>query len=479
MKRKLLSTILCMALATGLLSGCGGKETDGTADSTGGTAESVEEAGGDTAAAGGENADAQTDGAESTGEQKFEKTVTLSYLTWTYADRTDSTDKWIDDCLERFNIKIELQNAPGDDYFTTFKAKMAADELPDLVGVHSITPRYETASTQIKEDTFIDVSDLENVGKYPQEVLDTLKINGKLFYVPTTQNTMGVLYNKTVFEENGLSVPGNYEEFVSVMETLKGAGTPPLAGSFADAWTAQIIPFIAFDSYVLRNDPDVAKKLYDVETNESTLRWSDLGEGIDKTLGLTKEWIDAGYFSNDPIGTDANTACQLLATGKAAMFITGCWEYSVAAQAAEDPSVIGFFPLPLNEPEEELILPVTASEGICINSASENLEAAKIALNYYLSEEIQELVIAEVGGLPLNSQLEATDEFSQEVIDSMDNCRADMNGFYSRSAAGYMLPKASSFNRPDELASLAGGYSTPEEFCQRADAAVAEIADIK
>lgn len=479
MRRKLLSTILCMALTAGLLSGCGGKGADGNADSDDRAAESAGETKEDSAAESGKDADTQAAPAEGAGEQKFEKTVTLSYLTWTYADRTASTDKWIDDCLERFNIKIELQNAPGDDYFTTFKAKMAADELPDLVGVHSITPRYETASTQIKEDTFIDVSDLENTGKYPQEILDTLKINGKLFYVPTTQNTMGVLYNKAVFEENGISVPGNYEEFVNVMETLKGAGTPPLAGSFADAWTAQIIPFIAFDSYVLRNDPDVARKLYNVETNESTLRWSDLGEGIDKTLGLTKKWIDAGYFSNDPIGTDANTACQLLATGKAAMFITGCWEYSVAAQAAEDPSIIGFFPLPLNEPGEELILPVTASEGICINSTSENLEAAKIALNYYLSEEIQELVIAEVGGLPLNSQLKATDQFSQEVIDSMGSCRADMNGFYSRSAAGYMLPKASSFNRPDELASLAGGYSTPEEFCQRADAAVAEIADIK
>lgn len=408
-----------------------------------------------------------------------EEPTTLTYLTWTYADRTESTDYWIEQCLEQYNIEIEMQNVTSDEYATMLKAKLAAEELPDLVSVHSISAQYDCEGTRVKEDTFLDLSDIPGVEKFSETVLNSVTVNDKLYYVPVTQNTVGVLYNKKVFEENGLSIPKNYDEFMTLMDKLVELGVAPLAGSFADGWSAQIIPFVAFDNWIWRDDPEVAYKLYDVSTNVSTMRWVDLGDDIISTMGLTKAWIDAGYFTDDPLGTDANTACQLLANGQAAMFATGSWEYGVAAAASEDPTNIGFFALPLNDAGETTILPVSSNEGLCISASSENVEAAKKAMELYLSADVQEKVASDLGAVSTNSEVESDDEFVKEVVAVIAECETSADGFYGASAAGHMLPRASSFSRADELVSLAGGYTEPIDYCETADAAIAEVADVQ
>lgn len=408
-----------------------------------------------------------------------EEPTTITYLTWTYADRTASTDYWIQQCLEQHNIEIEMQNVTSDEYATMLKAKMAAEELPDLVSVHSISAQYDCEGTKITEDTFLDLSDIPGLENFSETVINSVKVNDELFYVPVSQNTVGVLYNKQVFEENGLAIPKNYDEFMAVMDKLVELGIAPLAGSFADGWSAQIIPFVAFDNWIWRNDPEVAYKLYDVSTNVSTMRWVDLGDDIISTMGLTKAWIDGGYFTEDPLGTDANTACQLLATGQAAMFATGSWQAGVAIAASEDPANIGFFALPLNSAEENTILPVSSNEGLCISASSENLEAAKLAMEVYLSPEVQAMVASDLGAVSTNSKVESTDVFVKEVMDVIGSCETSADGFYGASAFGHMLPRASSFSRADELVSLAGGYTEPIDYCETADAAIAEVADVQ
>lgn len=410
-----------------------------------------------------------------TEENYFDEPVTLSYLTWNYSDRTASTDAWIQGCKEKYNIDIEVQNVSSDQYGAAFKSKLAAEYMPDLVMVSKITPAYECQFTQITADTFIDISDLENIGNFNSEVVEGAKVNGTLYYLPCTENTIGVIYNESVFEENGLAVPTNIDEFYAVMDQLKDAGIAPLAGSFADAWSAQIIPFIAFDNYVVRDKEDVGIQLFNSETQESTLRWSDLGEGAEKALGLTNKWINEGYFTDDPLSTDASVAAQLLATGKAAMWITGVWEHSVVESAGDGSTKFRFFPLPLNEAGEETILPVTATEGICISSSSENVEAAKLALNYYLSDEIQNMVVADVLGIPTNNNVVVDSYFFDDILSAIDSSQICMNGFYGgTSMKGNLIPTTASFDRPGELVSLAGGYSTPEEFCEKMDKAIEE-----
>ena len=53
-------------------------------------------------------------------------------------------------------------------------------------------------------------------------------------------------YNKKVFIDLGITeIPSNLDEFVALMDKIKAAGIAPLAGSWAEPWSAQIVHMIA------------------------------------------------------------------------------------------------------------------------------------------------------------------------------------------------------------------------------------------
>lgn len=471
MRKKLMCALLCAAMAVALLAGCGSKPAVEQENASASDTQEAEEASVETT-----EESEQAEGVDT----YFEKPVTLSYLTWTYADVPQTIDEWMEGCKEKFNIEIELQNMSGSDenYASTFLARLAADDLPDLVMLHRLTPAmYTDGGAQVDANTFVDISNLENVKNFPEGVISNVMRDGKLYLVPTTQNVLGVIYNKNVFADNGLDIPTDINQFMELMDTLKEKGIAPLAGSFADAWSTQIIPFIAWDNFVGRNDHDAAKKLYDESTDTSTMRWVGL-EGAEETFALTKDWIDAGYFTDDPLATNVSVASQFLADGEAAMFITGSWVYPVALEACEEGVELGFFPLPLNEPGEDIYVPMTAPEGIAISAKSKNVEAAKIAYNYWLSEEIQQTLAEESGGVATHTGV-ALNAFAEETRAATENNYLLFPDLYTKSY-GYCIPQDSPhYLTASYFQSILAETLTPAQLLEDLDASTAEVATIQ
>ena len=71
----------------------------------------------------------------------------------------------------------------------------------------------------------IDVSFL-----YPESI-KAYTVDDKLLSLPIMQQAYGIVVNKTLLINEGLFVPKNYEEFLTVMEALKEKGYTPLQGS--------------------------------------------------------------------------------------------------------------------------------------------------------------------------------------------------------------------------------------------------------
>src|SRR5206468_629138 len=72
--------------------------------------------------------------------------------------------------------------------------------------------------------------------------------NGQVFGVPTgTAQGGGVLYNKKIFAQNGISVPKTWAEFEANNDKLKAAGVPPVLQTYGDTWTSQL--FVLADYY--------------------------------------------------------------------------------------------------------------------------------------------------------------------------------------------------------------------------------------
>ena len=55
-------------------------------------------------------------------------------------------------------------------------------------------------------------------------MLNNISRDGTLFYLPGPSQVRGILYNKTLFQENGWEVPGNYEEFTELCKTIEASG---------------------------------------------------------------------------------------------------------------------------------------------------------------------------------------------------------------------------------------------------------------
>jgi raffinose/stachyose/melibiose transport system substrate-binding protein len=335
------------------------------------------------------------------------KSVTLRYSTWDYADRRASTDAFIAGAKEKLNITIELENYPTDQYENMVKTKVSSGDAPDLINVHGVISGYgmELAGA----GAFLDTSDIAARRSFVPSALEAGQLDGRHYFVSVTTNVLGVLYNKAVFAKLGIVVPRDIDAFTAACGKIRSAGIVPIAGGFKDSWTTQIIPFIAIEQYLEYglSNADGLKKLADGRISYSDPRFR-------KALAVQNDWATKGYFPDSFLGSDINVASAMVGTGTAAMLVNGTWQYS-AVQSADPSAQIGFFALPLNAKGEKVMVPTAPGGGICISATSKNPPAAKRALEYYLSEEIQGQVVADVKGITTNRYMKVSDPFLAEV----------------------------------------------------------------
>lgn len=193
MKKRMVSAMLCAAMVASMLAGCGNKNT--AADNT---------------AADKDNATAtQTEAKE---EEKTEtadgEQVTISYACW------DSNQaKLIQTLADEFeaenpNIKIDIQVNGWSDYWTALEAAGTGGSLPDTFWMHSNNIYYYGSNDQLLDLTdYIANSDLVDLANYPQGLDDIYNIDGKQYAIPKDYDTIALWYNKTLFDEAGISYP--------------------------------------------------------------------------------------------------------------------------------------------------------------------------------------------------------------------------------------------------------------------------------
>ncbi|WP_219642676.1 ABC transporter substrate-binding protein [Cohnella sp. CFH 77786] len=455
-KKKWGALALALALTGSLLAGCG---------KSGG-----EESGSSAPASASPSSSASPSDSASPSSAAPAEAVTLKYMTWDYSDRTKSTDAFIQAVKDKFNITIDMQNIPTDQYATSIKTKFASNDVPDLVQVHGLDQNLFSGAEKltIDPDKFADLSDLPSVSEFLPAVIEARKKNvaNKLFYVPVSTNVLGVIYNKKVFSDNGIALPTNYDEFVAACEKLKAAGVTPIAGGFKDAWVTQIIPFIAFGQYINAKDMSIREKLAD-----GSLKYADIKADVTKVLNVQQEWADKGYFQKGFLGTDINVASQLVGTGKAAMLINGTWQYK-AVQDADPNAQIGFFALPLNAPGEKTAVPTISDSGFIVSMESKHVDKAKEALNYYLSAENQTRVISDLNGIPTNTKVKVDSPFVTEVQAAMAAGEVQPD-FWN--AGGYYRPSGSAFLIDKEMQNLLAKGITIDDFIAKYDAENAKV----
>lgn len=209
--RKAIVLLCCAALTTGILAGC---TPSGAPQSTGGQSAPAPESGTVSAAA----------------PILFEKPVTFSMLTPSHASWPFQEDWYVLDLVkEKTNAEFKITAVDTEGFTEKLNLTMASGDLPDLI--YLLTPQL--VQQYGSQGAFVNI--FEHIDKMPnfkawyekneQYALNYLSADGALYQFPQQgveeTNRRGWLYRADIFEQAGLEVPTNKDEFYNVLVKLK------------------------------------------------------------------------------------------------------------------------------------------------------------------------------------------------------------------------------------------------------------------
>jgi raffinose/stachyose/melibiose transport system substrate-binding protein len=123
---------------------------------------------------------------------------------------------------ENIKVNVTLEMPSSDQYESVLQARLAGDDAPDLYTLHAnIIGLYNKAGH------LTDLSSEPLAAKIYENVKATVSVDGKLLAVPIESQAWGVLYNKTIFEDCGLTPPNTLTELKAVCKRSKPKATRP------------------------------------------------------------------------------------------------------------------------------------------------------------------------------------------------------------------------------------------------------------
>jgi len=160
----------------------------------------------------------------------------------------------------------------------------------------------------------------------PSSLLDSCTVDGKIYCAPINIHSWEWLWlSNKAFEDAGVDVPTNWEEFVAAAPALREAGKIPLAVG-GQPWQAGGAFRVLMSSLA---GPEVYKAVYGDKDAEAA--------GGPEVGKVFQAMADARMMAKGSNVQDWNQATNLVITGKAGGQIMGDWaqgEFQVAGQVA-------------------------------------------------------------------------------------------------------------------------------------------------
>lgn len=189
MKRKVLSTILSLALAATMLAGCGGKTADSGSKGTTG---------------------------ELDGEIVF-------WHSFTQGPRLEVIQKAADEFVkENPKVKIKIETFSWNDFYTKWTTGLASGNVPDMS-----TALPGQVAEMINYDALAPINDLINdIGKdkFSENALAEGTVDGKQYSIPLYSHAQVMWVRKDLLKANNLKVPETWDELYNVAKTLTKDG---------------------------------------------------------------------------------------------------------------------------------------------------------------------------------------------------------------------------------------------------------------
>jgi raffinose/stachyose/melibiose transport system substrate-binding protein len=316
--------------------------------------------------------------------------VTLTYLV-DDSQNSQDTAKALADAYTVLhpNVTITIESRPGGtEGDNIVKTRLATGEMDDLFWYNSGSLLQALHPT----DTLVDISKEPFIANIVESFLPTVSQNEQIFGVPSgTALGGGILYNKKVFDQVGVSVPKTWAEFEANNDKIKAAGIAPVIATYgaSSTWTSQL--FVLADFYnVAQADPTfaddyTANKAKYASNPAAMAGFSYLQEGFEKS-----------WYQKDYATTTFEQGLKLLADGTGAQYPMLSFALStIAANWPDNIDDIGFFAQPGTD-ESKNGATIWMPAGTYIPQTSAHIDDAKAFLAFIASTDGVDAINAKV-----------------------------------------------------------------------------------
>ncbi len=287
---------------------------------------------------------ATTAGCDGAASSDANAKVTLSYAVWDKNQVPVMQQLASTFTQAHPNITVNVQLTPWDDYWTKLKAAVTGGAAPDVFWMNGPNFQlYATNGVLRPIDTQV-AADKVDLGTYPKALVDLYTVGGKHYGLPKDFDTVGLWYNKALFDAGKVSYPDGswtWADFRSAAAKLtdKGKGQYAVAANLTSAQEYYYNTIYQAGGYVI--SPNGKTSGYaDPATIDGVRFWTDL--------------IKNGQSPDLKTMTDT-TPINLFESGKTAMYWGGSWDVAEFSTNDYTKDKVDVAPLPTGQKKATII----------------------------------------------------------------------------------------------------------------------------
>lgn len=301
----------------------------------------------------------------------------LKFLT----HKTDVVDTKFKEYVEEFqklypNVNIEYEGIT--DYANDVTTRLSTGDWGDICMIPTTVDKDELSNYFTDFGSYKTLSEQYNY-------LDNFKYGDQTFGIPSMANVQGIVYNKAVFEEAGVTeIPKTPDEFIAALQKIKdNTDAIPLYTNFAADWT-----MCAWDAYIDGNatgDP-----AYSHEGRTKGLNpFSDNGDetGPYAVYNTLYTAVKDGLTEEDPTTTDWEGSKGMMNKGEIGCMVLGSWAIPQIQDAGENSDDIAYMPFPITvNGKQYAAAGPDYCYGINVNSSEDNQIAAMCYIKWLVEK---------------------------------------------------------------------------------------------
>lgn len=211
--------------------------------------------------------------------------------------------------------------------------------------------------------------------------MDVGKVDGKLYSLPLTYETMVMWYNKKTMADNGWKPPTNRAELEQLAEAAKAKGLQPFVNGNA-GWKGvnEWLSTIFYSNYA------GADNVYQALSQKK--QWND--PLFTESVKLLNDYMQKGYFRGSKenyYATDFPEVGADLAGGKGVIDFEGTWAFSgMQTNFKDNPGDWDWAQVPVLRDGVTPVFDMGIGSTLSINADSKNADAAAEVLNWVYND---------------------------------------------------------------------------------------------